>query len=598
VTVRVWLLGTPRIESDGQVAAPRGRKSWAVLSRIVLSERPVGRARLAAELFGDADDPLGALRWCIADLRRCLGRPEWLRGDPPVIDADAVWIDVRALRAGELDAASIGGTLLEGAEPRDSPRFDAWLVLARGECTVLAMQELRQSALRRLARGDAEAATEPAARAAALEPLDEDAQELLLRVLVTAGHPARAADHLARCERLFAREGLDLSPATRAAARAPAPAARVGVRARVAAVALRSAGTAALDAGSAEAGVETLRRAAEEAERSGDGPLQADVLRTLGSALVHSVRGFDGEGAVVLHRALAIARGGAGAGLVADILRELAFVDLQAGRHAIAERALAEAMELAAQASDPALVAGILGVRGMNAADRGRHHDAIGLLTSSAESAAEAGRGRQAAWSYGVLARSLLLAGRWPEAEEAAERSVDLCDRERWIAFRPWPQALRAYCRTEAGRFGAAGRDAEEAFAMACELGDPCWEGMAGRALALNALRAGDRPAAESWIADARRRCDRVSDRYVWVSGYLALAQLEIISAGRPELVGPRAAELRDHAIRFDLPELLLWALVYRAESGDRDAAASIVVEPATDPLLRARAAAAVARSA
>jgi hypothetical protein len=200
----------------------------------------------------------------------------------------------------------------------------------------------------------------------------------------------------------------------------------------------------------------------------------------------------------------------------------------------------------------------------MNTADRGRHYEATELLTRSAESAAGAGRGRQAAWSYGVLARSLLLTNRWPEAQEAAERSAAICDRERWIAFRPWPQALRAQCLTEAGRFGDAHREAEEAFAVACELGDPCWEGMAGRALALNAFRAGDLAAAESWIADARRRCDRVSDRYVWVSGYLALAQVEIAGSVRPDLVRPLAAKLRDHAIRFDLPEFLTWALVYQ----------------------------------
>jgi DNA-binding SARP family transcriptional activator len=590
VTVRVWLLGQPRIERDGQVVAPRGRKSWAVLARVALAERPVSRSQLAAELFSDADDPLGALRWCMADLRRCLARPDWLRGDAPVIGPDAVWMDVRALRQGVLSPAEIGGLLLDGAEPRDCPRFDVWLLLARGECAARSMQELRHAALRLLASGDAEAAVAPAGRAAGLDPLDEDAQELFLRVLVAAGHAARAAAHLASCERVFSRAGLSLAAGTRAAARPPVTAARVGVRARVAAGALQRAGAAALDAGSAEAGVETLRRAAEEAERSGDDELHADVLRTLGSALVHAVRGSDGEGAVVLHRALALARGRAAPALSADILRELAFVDLQAGRHAVAERALTEAAELAATASDPALDAAILGVRGMNRADLGRHEEAAGLLTRSAESAARAGRGRQAAWSYGVLARSLVLTGRWPQAQAAAERSAAICDQERWIAFRPWPQALLAQCLTEAGRFGDAQREAEEAFAVACELGDPCWEGMAGRALAVNALRAGDPGTAESWITDARRRCDRVSDRYVWVSGYLALAQIEIAAKGRPDLVGGLTAGLRDHAIRFDLPEFLTWALVHQAEAGDRSAASAIAVESVSDPVLLTRA--------
>jgi DNA-binding SARP family transcriptional activator len=592
VTVRVRLLGRPRIEGGGRVAVPRGRKSWAVLARVLLSERPVSRTQLAAELFSDADDPLGALRWCIADLRRCLGQPQWLRGNAPAIAEDDVWVDVRALRGGTLAAAETGGILLEGVEPRDCPRFDIWLMLVRGECAALSMQELRQAALRLLAAGSAEAALAPAGRAAGLDPLDEDAQELFLRVLVAAGHAARATVHLALCERAFAREGLDLSAATRAAARVPPAAARQGVRARVTAAALQRAGAAALDAGSAEAGVETLRRAAEEAERSGDDFLQADVLRTLGSALVHAIRGFDGEGTVVLHRALAVARRCGPPRLVADILRELAFADIQAGRHAVAERALAEAAGLAA--ADPALTAAILGVQGMNQADLGRHHDAAQLLTRSVDAAAAAGRGRQTAWSSGLLARSLVLTHRWDEGRVAAERSMALCDQERWIAFRPMPQALRASCLTEAGQFDEAHGEAEEAFAMACELGDPCWEGLAGRALAVNALRTGDPAAATAWIADARQRCDRVPDRYVWVSGYLALTQVEITAGVRPDLVGTLAADLRRYALRFDLPEFLTWALVYQAESGDRGAAAAITAGTITDPLLRARAAALV----
>lgn len=48
---------------------------------------------------------------------------------------------------------------------------------------------------------------------------------------------------------------------------------------------------------------------------------------------------------------------------------------------------------------------------GMNKADRGRHTEAAELLTESAGLARQAGRARQEAWSLGVLARSLLLAG-------------------------------------------------------------------------------------------------------------------------------------------------------------------------------------------
>ncbi len=441
------LLGPPRIEGeDGQPhRPPRGQKSWALLARVALAERPLTRGELAAELFGEADDPLGALRWCLADLRRSCGNPQLLRGDPVSLAPDSLRIDVWALRDGSLPAADIGGVLLDGVEPRNCPAFEVWLILARGRCSAWSMEELRQAALRLLTAGEAEAAAETAGRAAAQDPLDEGAQELFLRALVAAGHPARAAVHLASCEAALAREGLVASPALRAAARAPATAPRAGLRASVVAGSLLRAGRAALDAGSADAGIETLRRAAEEAERAGDPLLQADVLRTLGSALVHSVTGFDGEGAVVLHRAVTVAAAAGSQSLHADILRELAFVDLQAGRHASAARALREASARAETVSDPALTAGVLAMRGMNEADQGRHDIAVRILEESARTAATAGSRRQEAWSAGVMARSLLLAGDVGPARAAAERSIDICDRDRWNAFLPWPQALRAH---------------------------------------------------------------------------------------------------------------------------------------------------------
>jgi DNA-binding SARP family transcriptional activator len=586
----VWLLGRPHVEEDGRSRPVRGQKSWALLARIALSERPVARAEIAAELFALAEDPFGALRWHLADLRRCLGSAELLRGDPLTWPADAIWVDVRALYAGSLPMAELGGTLLDGVAVRRCPRFDTWLLLERAACAARSMEELRQAALRLLAVDDAQAATEPAGRAAALDPLDEGAQELFLRTLTAAGWADQAASHLARCQAVFAAEQIPLSSVVLLAARPVGDRPRIGVQAAASARSLLRAGTAALDAGQADAGVETLRRAAEEAECSGDRRLQGNVLRTLGSALVHAVRGFDGEGAVVLHRAMVIARQGDEPTLVADCLRELAFVDVQAGRHTSAKRALSEAAELAGIADDPALIAGISAVRGMNEGDRGHHMAASALLTESAGTATAAGRSRQAAWSHGVLSRSLLLGGDVASARTAAERSMAMCDREQWNAFRPWPQALLAHCLIEEGRIDDARHEAEEAFALACEIGDPCWEGLAARALAVAALRDGDTGTAGAWIVDARRRCNRVSDRYVWLSAYIELAHLEIAAATDRTLVGPLAARLRHNALRHDLPEFVAWALVYQAESGDRSglAIARSLASTVANPTLRA----------
>jgi tetratricopeptide (TPR) repeat protein len=399
--------------------------------------------------------------------------------------------------------------------------------------------------------------------------------------------------HLAACEALFAREGLACSPALRSAALPATVASPGGLRAGVVARSLLRAGTAALDAGSADAGIETLRRAAEEAERASDPIVLADVLAALGAALVHAVRGFDGEGAVVLNRALAAARSAGSQRLTADILRELAFVDVQAGRHASAARALREAWAESEASADPALTARVLAVRGMNEADQGQHGSAVRLLAQSAQTAASAGSRRQEAWSAGVMARSLLLTGQLEEARSAAEHSIDICDLDRWNAFLPWPQALRAHCLAAAGRYGEARDDAENAFALACELADPCWEGMAGRALALLALHTGDQAAAAKWITDARQRCDRLPDRYVWVSAFVGLGQLEITAGTQPDLVVPLARRLYRDALRMDLPEFTAWALIYQAEAGGhanlplaRTLAASI-----DNPALQARAA-------
>jgi hypothetical protein len=115
---------------------------------------------------------------------------------------------------------------------------------------------------------------------------------------------------------------------------------------------------------------------------------------------------------------------------------------------------------------------------------------------------------------------------------------------------------------------------------------------MSARALALVAAQEGDTGAAEGWITDARRRCDRVPDRYVWVSAFVGLGRLEIAARHTPELVSHLADRLYRDALRADLPEFLAWALVYRADSGDPSAAAlarSLAAE-VDNPALRARA--------
>ena len=78
----------------------------------------MARTRLAGLVFGDADDPRGALRWTLAELRRALGVAGALRGDPLELGLPAgAVVDVLSLAAGEADPGLVRGELLEGVYP-------------------------------------------------------------------------------------------------------------------------------------------------------------------------------------------------------------------------------------------------------------------------------------------------------------------------------------------------------------------------------------------------------------------------------------------------------------------------------------------------
>src|SRR3954465_10779870 len=86
VRLALHLLGRPSADRAG---APtyrlRSRKSWALLAYLLLTDRPPTRTQLAALLFGQADDPLRALRWSLAEIRRCLADDGSVAGDPVVV---------------------------------------------------------------------------------------------------------------------------------------------------------------------------------------------------------------------------------------------------------------------------------------------------------------------------------------------------------------------------------------------------------------------------------------------------------------------------------------------------------------------------------
>jgi DNA-binding SARP family transcriptional activator len=216
VSVTIDLLGPPKIgRSDGQAPMLRGRKAWALLAYLILG-RPSSRERLAGLLFETADDPLGALRWNLAELRRALGPEVTLGGDPVVLTLPpGSIVDVLLIGSGPavqaLALRGLGQELLEGIDPAAGAPFEMWLLAERARLAGVAAAILREAATARLASGDTTQAVGYGTRLLALDDLDEEAHALLIRAYVRAGETQRARQQLQASVTLL-REQLGVEP--------------------------------------------------------------------------------------------------------------------------------------------------------------------------------------------------------------------------------------------------------------------------------------------------------------------------------------------------------------------------------------------------
>ncbi|MDQ4037323.1 MAG: SARP family transcriptional regulator [Actinomycetota bacterium] len=578
LTIR--LMGRPALERDGlPVSSPRGQKAWALLGYLLLADRPPSRQHLAELLFGDADDPLGALRWSLAELRRTLGSSGVLGGDPLAVNLGAgILVDVQLLDPDRPDSSvilDIHGELLEGVQLTSSPEFDSWLTVERHRTSATVEARLRQAAVALLVIGRPREAVEYASRAVARNPLEEGNHELLIRSLAMSGDPTAARRQVAVCQDMLRHElGVEASEAVEDAATAGVGLWRVApLTGRAAASSQLDAGRAAIQAGAVDAGLQCLRRAVAEADHCQDAALHARALAALGGALVHAARGRDEEGALVLHAALALASRAGDRATAVTAHRELGFVELQAGRRTTADAWLTKAQALAE--TEPELAA-VLGVRGMNASDRGDYAAAFGYLGESVELARRCADSRQEAWSLSILGRARLLRGERSQASVALIRSLDLVREQRWLAFLPWPQTLSAELALCNGDFETAADGLEQAWALACQLNDPCWEGMAARGLGLLHVRRGEHSAAMSWLIEAAFRSNRVSDRYQWVHAHVLDAVISTaLDQGEHNRAETLVVTLAALAARCDMRELVVRAQLHRYRLGDQAALAS-----------------------
>jgi DNA-binding SARP family transcriptional activator len=597
MSLAIHLLGRAHLERDGEpLASPRGNKSWGLVAYLILSRvRKPPREHLAELLFTVADDPLGSLRWNLAELRRALGAATLAPGSTELVLPPGTFVDVDALVRGTPQEAvaipGLGSELLAGMDFGNSPAFETWLLSERRRLLGAAEAALHEAALDRLAAGEAAAAIRLAARLVELNPYDENFQELLVRSYSEAGDREAANRQLSACVELFRvehRRDPGAAVFRAAEARPPAPAPAAGAAGKHAARACLEAGRSAINAGSFDPGVRSLARAAAEAKACGAPELEAESWLALGTALVHSARGRDEEGADALLRATSLAEEHGLGDLAAAAHRELAYVDILQARYARCAPRLERAGALADSDEERA---GVEAMLGLAAADTGVHERALAHLLRSVELAERAGSRQQASFSLSFVGRSHFLREELDDAGAALERSLALARDTKWVAFEPWPESWLAEVDLAGGKLPAGRERFEHAWALASELGDPCWEGAAGQGLGRIACQEGQVPAGLRLLEEARRRAASFPDAYVWVEAY-ALAEL----ASAAVEAGHRRArawveDLTSLTARTGMRELAVRAYLLCSDLGDRSAldSAAILVAEVENPALRDR---------
>ena len=585
--VRVHLAGPPFLEhGTGNGRRPHGRKAWGLLAYLVLHHAPTPRIQLAAMLFPDAVDPLGALRWHLSDLRRVLGSDASLRGDPLTLQLPpSSWTDMEpGTPLPSTGDQPLAAELIEGMNFSDCPGFDSWLTIERHRLRHRVETAAYEGGLSALAGGDTATAVQLAARALELNPLNPDFHALLVRSLVAAGDRAGARDSADRCAALFAEQlGAGLPAEVQHALAAPdtgigtLPATRVAVRSYL------EAATASLAAGATGSALTQLRVAGALAERTGIRELQAEALLSLAGALIHGAGGRGAEVSDLLHRAASLSQDGPPS-LQSAAYRELGFLAVQRGFPTSGLYWLGKA-EAAAEGLDDE-TAKALGVRGMLATDTADYPTARSALQESIRLSSPTGAVRQEAFARTMLGRVHLLTGQLQPAALELDAALTLADRDHWVAFLPLAEALRSEVHLLSGHDSIAEEMSEHATALAAAFGDRCFIDAAAHAKAKALLSAGHLDAAGSWILRGIGR----NPWYRWFRG----RNLELACAadlhGNPERALGYARELGELSSRYGHDELTVRAYSFLELLGDAAVGTAIPVLAGriNNPLLHA----------
>ncbi len=306
----------------------------------------------------------------------------------------------------------------------------------------------------------------------------------------------------------------------------------------------------------------------------------------LAEALIHTLGGLDEAGLATLNEAERIAIANGDRESATRVQAELGYVDFLRARYDRAERSLTHVLD--EEATSPSVRAKALTYLGSVVSDRADYPRAVAFLDRAVLASREVGEPRREAFALSMLGRVRLLRGDLTEATETLSAASELGERDHWLSFLPWPQALLGQTWLSLGDLAAASRTLEQSFARACQIGDPCWEGISARGLALLAEAHGDVEQAFAVLLDARARTNRLADPYVWLDVHILDALCDLGRRHDHPQTLAWASEMLDRSSRTGMRELTVRAMVHEAACGvpgDAEVAA-LLARDVDNPLL------------
>ena len=201
--------------------------------------------------------------------------------------------------------------------------------------------------------------------------------------------------------------------------------------------------------------------------------------------------------------------------------------------------------------------------------DTAHYQRAIEELSGSLRLSHDAGDGTQMAFTLAMLGRAHLLRDELEPAAAAFDESLARARSDNWTAFIPWPEALRGDVDLATGATDTAVERYEHAFALACQLGDPCWEGIAARGIGRAAAARDEIDKALEWLMEARTRCVRLPDAWLWIEAYTLDALCSLAVEHRLPAAPAWIEALAALAARTGMRQFAATANIYRARLGD-----------------------------